>query len=72
VDGAWYLVTLRRFPDPQNLQPSSLIVRDEVLGRSLTREQAVDVYGRAVYGVSRRQLGKRELRQLPVPIDWLR
>jgi hypothetical protein len=70
MDGAWYLVALQKFPDPRNIQPSSLTVRDEVLGRFLTREQAVDAYGSAVYGVARRQLGKREMRQLPIPMDW--
>jgi hypothetical protein len=36
---------------------------DPVLGRSLTRREAVEVYGAAVCGVSGRRLGKREVRR---------
>jgi hypothetical protein len=73
MDGAWYLVTLQPIPPPPLGVPAwgaSRSYPDAVLGRELSRGQAVEAYGIAAYGVARRRLGKRELRQLPVPIDW--
>jgi hypothetical protein len=71
-NGAWYLVTLRPLPgdlvDVPEWNPPTIL--DEVLGRRLSRKQAIEIYGTAVYGISGRRLGKREMRQYPIPIDW--
>ncbi|HEV3258529.1 MAG TPA: hypothetical protein VG013_16750, partial [Gemmataceae bacterium] len=71
MDGAWYLVTVRRFPNlpPGPVVDSTVTVRDDVLGRTLTALEALRLYGAPVCGISRRRLGKREMRQLPIPID---
>lgn len=62
LDNAWHLVTVEPFPE------TAPIMRDTVLRRDLTRGQAIQFYGAAVYGIHRRLLGKREMRQLPIPI----
>ena len=75
IDDAWYLLTVERFPavpgfvsrfspDPRQF--------DVAEGRRLDRDEAIRLYGKPVYAVAKRLLGKRELRQLPVPIDLLR
>jgi hypothetical protein len=70
-DGVWWLVRVKPFPPPSPLAPAS--VHDAVLGRHLSREDAIAVYGTPVCGVGReRRLGKREMKQLPIPIDLQR
>ncbi len=69
LDGAWYLVEVQRFPGPAD---GTQTVHDPLMNRSLTREEAVREYGAAVFGVARRLLGKREMKQYPIPIDWQR
>jgi hypothetical protein len=72
LDGAWYLVTVERFPaEPAFFRvPTGETRFDRVLGRAIGLDEAVRLYGEAVYGVGRRRLGRRELRRLPVPCDW--
>jgi hypothetical protein len=68
LDGAWHLVSLQKLP--QN--PHTCRERDVVLNTpvaSLSAEHAAKAYGAALYAVAKRRLGKRELRQYPVPLD---
>jgi hypothetical protein len=68
VDGAWHLVTLAPLPWPQHLSAE----RDVVLLRrvsDLAPEKLLRTYGALVYSTSKRRLRKKELRQLPIPID---
>jgi hypothetical protein len=68
IDGAWHLVTLRPLPLYAHLSRA----RDVLLNRDvslMTPEGARETYGAAVYAVAFRRLGKRELRQYPIPID---
>jgi hypothetical protein len=68
VDGAWHLVTLAPLPWAQHLSSA----RDMVLRRrvsDLAPEELLRVYGARVYAASKRRLSKKEMRQLPIPID---
>jgi hypothetical protein len=67
MNGAWYLVTLKRFP----LSPYLSQEQDVVLGRPvkwLTSDMVKKAYGAELYAAAKRCLSKRELRQLPIPI----
>ncbi len=71
VDGAWHLVTLAPLP----LAPWHCPGYDVVLRRrvdELTPEQVLRTYGARVYATSKRRLGKKEMRQLPIPFDQQR
>ncbi len=71
VDGAWHLVTLAPFPWLPHLSTA----RDVVLRRrvaEMTPEQALRAYGARVYATAKHRLGKKEMRQLPIPIDQQR
>jgi hypothetical protein len=73
IDGAWYLVTVERFPaEPAFVGPAAVRATpfDCLLGRKIGRDEAVRHYGEAVYGIEQRRLSKRDLRNLPVPCDW--
>jgi hypothetical protein len=68
IDGAWHLVTLAPVPWLQHLSRAW----DAVLGRpvaSLPLCELRRAYGGAVYATSKRRLTKKEMRQLPIPID---
>jgi hypothetical protein len=71
VEGGWYLVELKPLPLPG--QPRNAY--DVVLNRRvalLSAEDAHKAYGAAVYAAAKRRLGKKEMRQLPIPLDWQR
>jgi hypothetical protein len=72
LNGRWELVTLAPLPLP--VGPANKF--DVVLGRNVPAQdglaEAQRTYGAAVYAVSRRLLAKRELKELPIPRDWLR
>jgi hypothetical protein len=71
TDGAWHLVELKPFPDVPWRDPGY----DVVLGQPVKYLKLQDVtraYGDAVYAVAARRLGKREVRQLPLPLVPLR
>jgi hypothetical protein len=71
VEGGWHLVEVKPLP----LMPHPGKQRDVVLGRPValvTPEEARRTYGAAVYAVAKRRLGKKEMRQLPIPLDWQR
>jgi hypothetical protein len=63
VDGAWHLVTLAPWVSPGY----DVVLRRRV--DELTPEQVVRAYGARVYATAKRRLGKKEMRQLPIPID---
>ena len=62
------MAVVKRFP-PEQTPFAQMNVYDSLLQRGLTREEAVDIYGAAVYALSRRRLSKQEMKQLPIPID---
>jgi len=71
LNGQWELVTVARLPS----EYSAVYRRDVVLKRTVGYWDAGEVrqfYGAAVYATARRPLSKRELRSMPIPIDWLR
>lgn len=59
IDGLWYEVSYRDFPTGK---PG--LIRDLVIRRDVTRTEAIDVHGRAVYAWRKKQLNTRELREL--------
>ena len=64
-------MTLAPLPWAQHLSPA----RDVVLRRrvsDLAPEELLRAYGARVYATSKRRLGKKEMRQLPIPIDQQR
>ena len=68
INGAWHLVTLKRLP----FVPLLSKARDVVLNQNvsgMTPEIALRAYGAGVYAVAVRRLGKREMRQYPIPLD---
>jgi hypothetical protein len=66
VNGQWRLVEVEPFTD----SPTWGFERDVILGRAIDRREAQRVYGKPVYAASWRFIGKRELKKLPVAIDW--
>jgi hypothetical protein len=72
IKGDWHIVTVRRL-DPEQverlLRNHYPTIEDVVLGRRISVSEAIRLYGSPVVGIASRQLGKRELRQLPIPID---
>lgn len=68
VDGAWHLVTLAPLPFTHWLSPRyDVVLRQRV--SALTPDQVMRAYGARVYATSKRRLTKKEMRQLPIPID---
>jgi hypothetical protein len=71
VNGQWELVTLAPVPGP--VEPRAYdVIRKRRVGGFGYDSGAVRFYGEDVYAVSRRPLSRRELRELPVPAEWLR
>jgi hypothetical protein len=71
VDGAWHLVTLAPLPLAPWISPGyDVVLRQRV--NELTPEQVLRAYGARVYATSKRRLTKKEMRQLPIPIDQQR
>jgi hypothetical protein len=60
ADGRWWLVEVRRLVRSQNESAEAWLTRVR---------PAVERFGSAVEEISRRPLSRRELEQLPVPID---
>jgi hypothetical protein len=68
VDGAWHLVTLAPLPLAPWVSPGyDVVLRRRV--NELTPEQVLRAYGARVYATAKYRLGKKEMRQLPIPID---
>lgn len=73
LDGRWELVTLAPLPDDWHRAGAGqfdVVQRKQV--RMLGSSEARAAYGAAVYATSRRVLRKAELRQYPIPIDFIR
>jgi hypothetical protein len=74
LNGAWFLVRVRPFPLARSFfetRPVDSVI-DPISRRPFGREQAMALYGDLVYGVSRRQLSRAEMRHLPIPVEWQR
>jgi hypothetical protein len=70
--GAWYLITLKPLPARTDQRHRSTAV-DVILNVPVARLTAVEArqhYGAEVYAVAQRRLGRRELRQYPIPDRW--
>ncbi len=73
IAGRWEVVALAPLPDDWHRAKSDAI--DPVLGKPvcfLGEAEAKNTYGAAVYATCRRVLRKAELRQYPIPIDFIR
>lgn len=69
LSGGWELVTISPLPDAQTQGPSRDVVRG-VNVHPWSGDAARGFYGTAVYATARRPISKRELKNLPVPMDW--
>lgn len=71
LDGAWHLVTVAPLPaEPWRARCQKVDAVLNVKLCELTPQAARKTYGAAVYATARRPLGKRELRQWPIPLEW--
>jgi hypothetical protein len=71
LDGRWELITLVPLPEVSLHECEGTdVVLDRPVGH-MTPELARATYGAAVYAAARRPLGKRELKNYPIPIDWI-
>jgi hypothetical protein len=73
LKGQWELVTVAPLPGELKRYHSDAV--DVVLRRpvsNITDNQARAAYGALVYATARRPMPKRELKQYPIPIDFLR
>jgi hypothetical protein len=71
-NGAWHLVTLKPLPEP-HYQRERCTAVDALLKLPVARLTPLEArrhYGAEVYAVARRRLGRRELRQFPIPSRW--
>jgi hypothetical protein len=68
IDGAWHLVTLKRLPAFPQWSKERDVLLDRLVS-VLDPATAQNHYGAAVYAVGMRRLARRDLRQLPIPID---
>ncbi len=59
IEGLWYLIKLEPLPDTVKLN-----VEDVILGKHINRNALKRLYGSQVYGVSKKQLNKRELKDI--------
>ncbi len=70
-NGAWYLVTLKPLPAPYYHRERSTDV-DVLLNRPVVQLTPADArrhYGAEVYAVAYRRLGRKEMRQYPIPVQ---
>jgi len=58
--------------NPQTAPVYDVILKRYVEARDLTEGDTVEDHGSNKYRVSRRILSRKELRTLPIPIDWLK
>lgn len=65
------LLTVAPLPEELAQKPRYDVVHKTRVD-SWSRCEARNFYGAPVYATSRRPISKRELKQLPVPIDWIR
>jgi hypothetical protein len=72
LKGAWYMAEVCSFPSYWNAGQVSYLERtcdDVVLGRPIKPPEAKKYYGREVHAVSIRRIGKREMKNLPIPLE---
>ena len=72
LNGKWELVTVVPVPEVQSAGGFDVVRKRHASGWQHERALAAAFYGQPVYAVSRRILARSELRNLPIPIDWLR
>ncbi len=72
LNGQWELVTVVPMADAQNAGGYDVVRKRHASGWQHDRALAAAFYGEPVYAVSRRVLARSELRNLPIPIEWLR
>jgi hypothetical protein len=72
LNGKWELITVAPMPDAQNAGGYDVVRKRRATGWQHDHALAVAFYGEPVYAVARRPLSRAELRNLPIPIDWLR
>jgi len=70
-DRRWHLLRVLPLPDEVHrpASPEQDVWLDRRV-RDLTPQAAREAYGAAVYAVSSRLVGKKELRRLPIPVEW--
>jgi hypothetical protein len=71
LNGAWYMAEVRPFPCHWNAGQLCYLDTahaDVVVGRRITHCEAKEYYGREVYAISIRRIGKREMKNLPIPL----
>jgi hypothetical protein len=79
IGGRWSLVQVKKLPEkpsplaaPAGRPRPGADVHDILLDKKISQideAEARSFYGAAVYAVAQRRLSKRELQQLPVPVD---
>lgn len=72
LNGKWELVTVVPMPDAQHAGGYDVVRKRHASGWQHDHALAAAFYGEPVYAVSRRVLSRAELRNLPIPIDFLR
>ena len=71
INGQWELISLAPLPVLASLPPP----RDVILNKPATQvsaEEAINTYGAKVFAVTRRVLRKKERKNYPIPIEFLR
>jgi hypothetical protein len=69
-DGAWHMITIRKFPEHVwirgiGVAPATNVPHwDTLLKTRLYRDQADRIYGRSIHAVSARRASKREVRRI--------
>jgi hypothetical protein len=71
LDGRWELVTLAELPETPWAVPRFDVVLNRRVGPGCDNHTPHVLYGIRAYAVARRVLSRREIKQLPVPIDWV-
>jgi hypothetical protein len=72
LNAQWELVTVAPLPTAPQYATSRYDVLRKRTVYYWSADDARRYYGAAVYATARRPLSKRELKALPVPIDWVR
>lgn len=72
LDNAWHLVTLKPLPlwDNSRLHCHATDILLHRPVANISPQEAKEQYGDAVYAVAKRRLGRRELKQYPIPSSY--
>jgi hypothetical protein len=71
IDGAWYLVSLKAFPEFPTYSTAHDVLLDTPVAH-MTKAQATETYGAARYATALRRLTREELKGYPIPFDLLK